>query len=123
MKWKAKSFKDENNVAEEEHDSCGFKTTRIPKPVDDLKAFAEDLINMVKNLEFRTSRSRFQAELIKTVQDIGKCKNLIIPFDKTANFYQISIGEYDKLLKNNITKNYEKCNKQVLNDINIEAKV
>ena len=70
MRWKAKFFEDENNVATEEHDNYGFKTTRLPKPVDNLKAFEEDLINMVKNVEFKTNRSRFQSELIKTVRDI-----------------------------------------------------
>ena len=48
---------------------------------------------MVKNVEFRTSRSRFQTELIKTVGDIGKCKSFIVPSDKTANFYEVSIGD------------------------------
>ena len=58
---------------------------------------------------------------MNTIRDIGKCKNLIVPSDKTANFYEISISDYNKLLKDNITKDYEKCNDQILND-NIEAK-
>ena len=59
MRLKAKLFEDENDVAAEEHDSYVFKTTPLPKLVDDLKVFVEDLINMVKNVEFRTSKSRF----------------------------------------------------------------
>ena len=121
MRFKAKFFEDENLIAEE-YDNYGFKTKRSPKPIDHLQAFEEDLIKMVQNVEFRTTRSRFQNELLKIVRDIGKCKNLIVPSDKTANFYEVSVGEYRKLLNDNITKDYEKCNDSTLNDINLEAK-
>ena len=61
-------------------------------------------------------------ELLKIVRDVGKCRNLIVPSDKTANFYVVPVGEYRKLLNDNITKDYEKCNDKTLNDINLEAK-
>ena len=61
-------------------------------------------------------------QLMNTVRDIGKCKNLIVPSDKTANFYEISISDYNNLLDDNITKNYEKYNDQILNDINLKSK-
>ena len=56
------------------------------------------------------------------MRNIGKCKNLVVPPDKTSNFYEISVIEYGKLLINNITKDYEKCNDSTLNEINLEAK-
>ena len=34
---------------------------------------------MVKNVQFRTSRSHFQIKLNNTVRDIDKCKKLIVP--------------------------------------------
>ena len=52
---------------------------------------------MVQSVEFRTSRSRFQNELLKTVRDISKCKNLIVPSDKSSNFYEIPVSDYEKL--------------------------
>ena len=121
MRWKAKFFEEED-VSTEDHDNYGFKTTRTPKPIEHLQAFEEDLIRMVQNVEFRKTRSQFQTELLKIVRDIGKCKNLIVPSDKTANFYEISVSEYRKLLINNITKDYVKCNITTLNEINLEAK-
>ena len=110
-------------MSEEEHDNYGFKTTRTPKPIKHLQAFEEDLIKMVQNVEFRTTRSRFQNELLKIVRDISKCKNLIVPSDKTSNFYEISVSDYKKLLNDNITKDYEKCTDKTLKDINKEAKI
>ena len=77
---------------------------------------------MVQKVEFRTTRNRFQTELLKIVRDVGKCKNLIVPSDKIANFYEVPVGEYRKLLNDNITKDQEKCNGRTLNDINLEAK-
>ena len=50
----------------------------------------------VRNVEFRTTRSRFQTELLKIVRDVGKCKYLIVPSDKTANFHEVPVGEYRK---------------------------
>ena len=56
------------------------------------------------------------------MRDISKCKHLIVPSDKTSNFYEISVNDYKKLLNDNITKDYEKCTDKTLNDINVEAK-
>jgi len=70
MRWKAKFFEEEDQVAAEEHETYGFKTTRTPKPIQHLQAFEEDLFKMVQSVEFRTSRIRFQNELLKTVRDI-----------------------------------------------------
>ena len=46
----------------------GFKTTLVTKPDDNLKEFEEDVINMVRNMEFRKSRSCFQTIMNETVQ-------------------------------------------------------
>ena len=105
MRWKAKFFEEEDHNVEE-HETYGFKTTCTPKPIQHLQAFEEDLIKMVQNVEFRTTRSRFQNELLKIVRDISKCKNLIVPSDKTSNFYEISVSDYKNLLNENITKHY-----------------
>ena len=80
------------------------------------------LNNHVQYVEFRTSRSRFQNELLKTVRDISKCKNLIVPSDKTSNFYEISVSDFKKLLNDNVTKDYKKCSDKTVNDINLEEK-
>ena len=67
MWWKAKFFKETDQVAAEKHETYGFKTTRTPKPIQLLKAFEEDLIKILQNVEFRTTRRRFQNELLKIV--------------------------------------------------------
>ena len=51
------------------------------------------------------------------MRDIGKCRNLLVPSDKTANFYEVSVI----LLNGNITKGYAKCNDKTLNDINLQT--
>ena len=103
IRFKTKFFEDAN-VAAEDYDTYGFKTKRSPKPVNYLQTFEENLIKMVQNVELRTTRSRFQTELLKVVRDVSRCKNLIIPSDKTANFYEVSVGDYRKSLNDGITK-------------------
>ena len=73
---------------------------------------------MPKKLEFRTSRISFHTKLMNTVREIGKCKSSIVSSDKTINSYEIPISDYNKLLKYNITEDYEKCNHQILNHSN-----
>ena len=50
------------------------------------------------------------------MRHISKCKNLIVPLDKTSNFYEISVSDYKKLLNDNITKDYEKCTDKTLKE-------
>ena len=54
-----------------------------------------DLINQVK---FRKSKDNFQHELKKDLRKIGKTKSLIVPADKTNNYYKVPKLEYDSLL-------------------------
>ena len=72
MQWKAKIFEEEEQVAAEEHETYGFKTTRTPKAIQYLQAFEKDLIKMIQSVELIISRSRFKNKILKIVQDISK---------------------------------------------------
>ena len=41
--------------------------------------------------------------------------------DKTNNLYKVNPGDYNKLLTENITKDYMKCEKDTIDKINQEA--
>ena len=58
----------------------------------------------------------------KEVNEIKNSKELIIPADKTANMYKIKPETYEKMLHNNITKDYRKSNNNIVKEINKEAK-
>ena len=56
------------------------------------------------------------------IDKIKKSNEIIVKADKTCNMYKMTKAEYNKLLLNNITDNYKKSDKDVLNEINQEAK-
>ena len=47
---------------------------------------------------------------------------MFVPADKTTNIYKISVDEYKKLLKDNITSKYKQAPDQTMKSINAEAK-
>ena len=47
---------------------------------------------------------------------------MLIPADKTRNLYLREKDQYDKLLRENMTKHYKSTDVHLYNDINTEAK-
>ena len=81
MRWKATHHGNtDNDVARRE--SYGFKSARVPKPLEALKAFEEDLYNMICNIEMRNRRDPFQQQLSKDVREIRNSKALYVPADR-----------------------------------------
>ena len=69
------------------------------------------LHNLVKTLKFRKSpgTNSFQQKLRKDSTEIKKEKKLIIPADKTSNFYKVEKENYEKILEKSIHKKYKKA--------------
>ena len=78
---------------------------------------------MVKSIKFSNRRNEFQSNLINDVKKIKESHNLIVAADKTTNLYEMSVNNYKKLLKNNVTLLYQKADDSVLKNINAEAKL
>ena len=78
---------------------------------------------MIRNIIFKKVTSNFQARLSDDVRNIKKNTKLLIPADKTNNLYELTTGEYNKLLTENISKTYKKSNLSIMYTINAEAKV
>ena len=58
-------------------------------------------------------------------QDIAQIKNsdrVIVSADKTRNFYKMDALDYQKILRENVTKSYKLAKEQQLNNINQETK-
>ena len=74
------------------------------------------------NIEFRPIRNKLLSKLSKHIKSIKKTKELLINADKSTNIYKISIEDYQKHLRNSITRTYKKSNRNRVNDINLDAK-
>ena len=98
----------------------GFKSPKCPQ--DELAPFESDLQRMTSNIEFRPIRNKFLSKLSKDIKNIKKTKELLINADKSTKIYKMSKEDYQKHLRNNITKAYKKSNRKIVNDINLDAK-
>ena len=122
MGWKALEFlgkldNDDNNI-----ETYGFKSTKCPSLVPELSQFENDLMYLVKNLEFRKVNNDFQNKLNNDINKINTSDKVFVAADKSRHIYKMEKGQYKKLLKENITKTYKKSNKRKIYNINWEAK-
>ena len=123
-RWKAYFFEKnmEKDVDEGKSKNFGFKSNKAPPQNADLHAFEDDLYAMVRNIDFRRPPNEFQSKLDDDVKQINSSSNVLVFADKTTNLYSVSKETYQKLLNENITKNYKKTDESVKSDINKEAK-
>ena len=65
---------------------------------------------MIKNLEFRQISNNFQGKFKNDIEHIKKSNEVFIFADKSRNIYEVELEKYKKLLKENMTKNYNRSN-------------
>lgn len=128
MRWRAKHFNDHrNNIEEPKEESNPFDgifPCRYSAPECDLLIpFETDLWKMVNSVKFRDVRSKFQATLRNKVKEITAPNKAIAFADKTANLYQMNPHEYKKLTLDNITRDYELCDRGTIEQIDEEAQL
>ena len=85
--------------------------------------FENRLINMIENIKFRNNKCRFQTKLSSDVINYTKNSNeLLVPADKTTNFYKMNESSYNELLHKNITKTHKKVSPTVASAIEKKTK-
>ena len=92
------------------------------RPLRELDNFEKGLCNVVTSLKFRKLNNSFQEKMKSDILDIKSSLNMLIFADKTSNIYKAALQEYNKLLKDNITKSYNKSTDRLEKAINMEAK-
>ena len=94
-----------------------------PPYIEEIANFEKELLSLPKKLEFRMCKNVFQREMKEDPAKI-KEKNsskIIILADKTRNYYKCDLQQYEKLVTENISKEYRKANENELNQVNMEA--
>ena len=121
MRWKTLVFlgklDNDNN-----RETFGFKSTKCPPAVPELSQFENDLMYLVKNIEFRKVNNEFQNKLNNDINEIKNSTKVFVAADKSRHIYKMEKEQYQKLLKENITKTYKKSTKSKISNINWEAK-
>ena len=128
MRWKAffflKAVDDEEKEPaknKSKENMFGFKSRKCPPQIEELKSFEDDMLQMTENVRSRKVTDQFQTTLSKDIKKIKNATKMLIPADKTRNFYEIDHALYEKLLRQNITKNYQTTSAATVNKINAEA--
>ena len=110
-------------VEEEEirKETWGFPTQNsAPGPFPLLDKFKERFANLINSIEFKPNTNEFQKKIRKDISRIDKNKNLLIAADKTTNFYEMKPKDYEKLARDNITKQYKRSSMEAFNQVNRE---
>ena len=122
MRWKAFFFLNPN-VGINKKETFGFTSKKTPPQITEILNFEKRLLQMIANIRFRKVNCSFQRKFSSDIQNnIMKSTKLLVPAEKTANFYKMDTPSYNVLLHKNITKTYKKVNLNVANSIEFEAK-
>ena len=65
IRWKAFFFENKNETSAEHTNNFGFKSMKTPPVNEHLRAFENDLYDMIKNIEFKKVDTAFQRQLSK----------------------------------------------------------
>ena len=121
--WKAHFFLNPD-TASSSKETYGFKSTKNPPPIEELKDFENDMLKMIQSVKFMQVNNPF-LNIIKLKEDADRIKNepkLLIAADKTTNFYKLEPSTYNDLLEKNITKSYKKAQPETTQAIHKENK-
>ena len=108
MRWEAHRFLQVKKNRTDPKNNYGFRTQNNPPYIKPLKCFENELIGILNLIQFEDCTSKYQRALIQHVNKIKKSDSIFVKTDKTGNIYKMPFSDYNKLLKNSITKNYKK---------------
>ena len=122
MRWKAHFYLNPDTNGKQK-ETFGFNSRNTPPQVSAMLNFEKRLLSMIENIKFKKVKCWFQQKLSSDIQDnIKKSSDLLIPADKTSNFYKMDSTAYNGLLQKNITKTYKKVSPNTATSIELEAK-
>lgn len=122
MRWKLWTIKNPELFSTNQ-ETYGFKSMKAPPSLPELKNFEDDVFNIIKEIRFKPIvNNQFQAKLKNDVQKIRENKEIYVKGDKSDNYYKLSKQTYEKLLLENITKDYKKCGNDEIRKTDVKAK-
>lgn len=122
VRWKAFFFLNPDcNPSRKE--TYGFKTLQTPTNIPQLYKFERRLKELIQKIKFKPVNSRFLEQLATDIHDnIKSTAELLVPADKTTNFYKITPDKYAELLRTNITTDYKKTDDETTKSITDHSK-
>ena len=122
MRWKAYLFLNPD-AKRIDKQTYGFNSKNTPPQIPAMMSFEKKLLKMIENIKFKKVKCWFQHKLATDIkQTIKNSDDLMIPADKTSNFYKLNTTSYNDLLQKNITKTYKKVTSKTESSIELESK-
>lgn len=106
----------------EKGETYGFNSRKTPQVIPELKAFEDNLVSLIQNVELEKTTSQFQRKLNEGINMIRNDDKLTVKADKTTNYYKMEKDDYVNLVRANVTKTYKKTEQKEVAEINREAK-
>ena len=106
LRWKVLHFFRPNMRNSKE--TYEFKSLKNPPPIPEIKPFENDLIDLIKNIEFENKTNPFQQQLKNEKEMVKNEPKIIVSADKTSNYYKVDPKEYKELVKKNVEAEYKK---------------
>ena len=88
MRWKTHFFLNPDTTSSTK-ETYGFKSTKNPSPIEELKDFEDDMLKMIQSVKFKQVNNPFLNRLKKDTDHIKNEPKLLIAADKTTNFYKL----------------------------------
>ena len=121
MRWKG-YFYFNPGVSDKWKQTFGFTSRNTTPPIPAMLNFEKRLLTIIQNITFRKVKCPLQRKLSSDIQcNITNSNDLLVPADKTSNFYRMVSNTYNSLLQKNINKTYKKVKPNTMNSIELEA--
>ena len=118
MRWKAHFF--QNGSSKNDECKFGLKSKTFPSHITEMKKFEDDLIDMIETIKFKKVNNQFLDKLSEDVRKVNTSNNVFIFADKTKNIYETTPENYNKILRENVTKTYKLSDENIMDTINEE---
>ena len=81
------------------------------------------MLDLIQNNKFKVNtKPTFQRKLDADIKNNFKKPNcLLIPADKTTNYYEMNTTAYNKLIKENVTTTYKKSRDKIVEKLNAQS--
>ena len=115
IRWRAHFFLNPDERPKKE--KFGFKSLKAAPKIKELQKLEDGLYDLVRNVTFKKFSNAFQRKLKSDRMRIRNENRLIVPADKSSNFYGLEKSEYDELILKEIHKHYKKATDDEVRDI------
>ena len=115
IRWRAHFFSNPDDKTQKEN--FGFKTLKSAPKVKELQKLEDRLYDIVRNVKFKKYSNAFLRRLKDDRERIRSEDKLIIPADKSSNYYSVGKTDCNELALKEIHKHHKKASENEIKDI------